>query len=165
MHLLGEDNMILSNEQLKEEAHKSALSHDPFISRKPSDDLLRLNQYDIENLRNFVSDLRQKSSACSQPAEEWLLDNAEFLEEQALTIKFELTKKLVKSLPHLSKSGEYRAFAICKDYLKYRDGNFTIDSFKTYLKSYQEVAILSIAEVWAIPVLMRVAAIRKLAEV
>jgi cellobiose phosphorylase len=165
MQLLGEDNMILSKEQLREEAHKSALNHDPFISRKPSNDFYRINESDIQTLRAFVNDLRQNNSACSQPAEEWLLDNAEFLEEQSLTIKFDLTKKLVKSLPHLNKSGEYRIFDICTDYLKHCDGNFNLDTFKNYIKAYQEVAVLGIAEVWAIPVIMRIALFRKLTNV
>jgi cyclic beta-1,2-glucan synthetase len=157
--------MILNKEQLREEAHKAALNHDPFIRRKPSNTFWRVNESDINNLRTFVSDLREKRSSCSQPAEEWLLDNAEFLEEQALVVKYELSKKVVNALPHLSKSGESRVFSICMDYLNHCDGNLNIDSFVSYIKSYQEVSILTIAEIWAVPLLMRVALIRRLAEI
>jgi cyclic beta-1,2-glucan synthetase len=157
--------MIFSKEQLRECAHKAALSHDPFLSRKPSSSFLAANEADFEKLRNFVIDLRDKPSSCSQPAEEWLLDNAEFLEEQVLVVNQELTKKFVNSLPHLKKKGDSRVFSICKDFLQLNDGHLDMDSFITYLKAYQEVSVLTIAEVWAIPLIMRVALVRHLSEI
>ena len=84
---------------------------------------------DLEKLRSFVNDLRENHSSCSQPAEEWLLDNAEFLEEQALVVNHELTKKFVNSLPHLKKTGDSRVFSICTDYLQFNDGHLDMDSF------------------------------------
>lgn len=156
--------MILNKEQLSVEAHKSALSHDPFIKRKPFGHFWNGHASDMEKIRAFVNQLREKHSTCSQPAEEWLLDNAEFLEEQALTIKQELSKQLIASLPHLSKKGEPRIFSICKDYINYTDGHIDIDTFLSYIHAYQEVSILKISEVWSIPVIMRIALIHRLAE-
>ncbi|WP_338471254.1 glucoamylase family protein [Niallia sp. XMNu-256] len=157
--------MILSQEQLREEAHKSALNHDPHMKRKSSKLFWGLGQSDIEDLRSFVHLLREKRASCAQPAEEWLLDNAEFLEEQALVIKEELTKKVVNLLPHLKKTKEARIFSICKDYIKYTDGNLNMDSFISYVRAYQEVSVLTMSEVWSIPMFMRVALIHRLAEV
>lgn len=157
--------MIFNKEQLREEAHKAALKHDPFISRKPSARFIRSNESDLEKLRSFVNDLRDNRSSCSQPAEEWLLDNAEFLEEQVLVVKQDLTKSFVNSLPHLRKTGDSRVFSICTDYLQFNDGHLDMDSFISYLQSYQEVSVLTIAEVWAMPLIMRVALIRRLAEI
>ena len=157
--------MILNKEQLREEAHKSALNHDPYMKRKSSKLLWNVGQSDIEDLRSFVHVLREKRSSCSQPAEEWLLDNAEFLEEQALGIKQELTKKVVNSLPHLTKTKEARVYGICMDYLKFTDGHLNMDTFISYVRAYQDISILTMAEVWSIPMFMRVALIRCLAEV
>ena len=157
--------MILNKEQLREEAHKSALNHDPYMKRKSSKLLWSVGQSDIEDLRSFVHVLREKRSSCSQPAEEWLLDNAEFLEEQALGIKQELTKKVVNSLPHLTKTKEARVYGICMDYLKFTDGHLNMDTFISYVRAYQDISILTMAEVWSIPMFMRVALIRCLAEV
>lgn len=156
--------MILNKEQLSVEAHKCALSHDPFIKRKPFGRFWNDHVADMEKIRTFVNQLREKHSSCSQPAEEWLLDNAEFLEEQALTIKHELTKPLIGSCPHLSKTGEPRIFAICKDYINYTDGHINIDTFLSYIHAYQEVSVLKIAEVWSIPIILRIALIHHLAE-
>lgn len=155
--------MVLNIERLREEAHKSALNHDPFISRKPLNRFWRVNKSDIENLRIFIEELREKRSSCSQPAEEWLLDNAEFLEEQVLVIKQELSKQLINALPHLNKTGEPRIFSICTDYIKYADGPLNMDSFISYVRSYQEVSVLTIAEVWALPLIMRISLLHHLA--
>lgn len=156
--------MILNKEQLSVEAHKSALSHDPVIKRNPFGRFWNGHASEMEKIRAFINQLREKHSTCSQPAEEWLLDNAEFLEEQALTIKHELSKQLINSLPHLSKKGEPRIFSICKDYIAYTDGHINIDTFLSYIHAYQEVSVLKIAEVWSIPVIMRIALIHRLAE-
>ena len=157
--------MIFHKEKLREEAHKAALSHDPFMSKNPSARFLKNNETDFEKLREFVRDLREHSPFCKQPAEEVLLDHAEFLEEQVLVIKEELTKRLVHSLPRLKKTGETRVFAICKAYLEMNDGHLDKESFLYYLRSYQEVSVLSMAEVWAIPPVVRTAVIRRLSEI
>ncbi|MDD4238242.1 MAG: glucoamylase family protein [Desulfotomaculaceae bacterium] len=104
-------------------------------------------------------------SSCSQPAEDWLLDHAEFIEEQVLIIRRQLTGKLLRDLPHLRKTGRLRVLDICADYLKHVDGHLDEDSLVSYTNSYQEVSILTIAEVWAIPLLLRIALARRLAEV
>ena len=52
--------MILNKEQLREEAHKSALNHDPYMKRKSSKLLWSVGQSDIEDLRSFVHILREK---------------------------------------------------------------------------------------------------------
>jgi cyclic beta-1,2-glucan synthetase len=125
--------VILNKEQLREEAHKSAMSHDPYMKRKSSKLLWNVGQSDIEYLRSFVHVLHEKRSSCSQPAEEWLLDNAELLEEQAFVIKQELTKRRVNSLPHLTKTKKARVYGICMDYLKFTDGHLNMDTFISYI--------------------------------
>jgi len=106
-----------------------------------------------------------RRASCSQPAEEWFLDHAEFIEEQGLVIKSQLTGSFLRRLPHLRKTGEPRILSICADYLKHVDGNLDMDTFVSYINSYQEVSVLTIAETWAIPLIARIALIRRLAEV
>lgn len=152
-------------EKLEEQAHNSALKDDPFVSRKPSKQFWKNNDLNSHKLREFVKILHEKKTSCSQPAEEWLLDNAEFIESQMLVIKQELSKAFVNSLPHISKEGESRIFSICNDYLKLTDGQLKKDRFISYIQSYQEVSVLTLAEAWAMPLMMRVSIIFKLAEV
>jgi cyclic beta-1,2-glucan synthetase len=157
--------MILNKEQLSEEAHKSALTHDPIMIHKPSKYFWRAYESDLENLRTFVNVLREKCSSCSQPSEEWLLDNAEFLEEQNMNIKNESSTKFINTLPQLKNTRESRVFSICSDFVNYTDGNLNMDSFISYIHSYQEISVLKIAEVWAIPLLLKCALIRYLSKI
>jgi cyclic beta-1,2-glucan synthetase len=152
-------------DKIKEQAHNCALIHDPFIIRKASKQFFKKNDLNIQKLRDFVKVLHDKKSSCSQPAEEWLLDNVEFIEEQVLVIKDELSKSFVNSLPHLSKTEEARIFSICSDYLSFTDGQLKKDTFLTYIRSYQEVSVLTLAEAWALPLMMRVVVIQKLTDV
>ena len=157
--------MIFNLEKLKELAHNSALKHDPFVSRKPAKQFWKENERNAQKLREFVKVLHEKKTSCSQPAEEWLLDNAEFIEEQMVDINHKLSKNFVNSLPHLSKTGESRIFSICKDYLLFTDGHLKKDTFLSFIRSYQEVSVLTLAETWAMPLMMRVVLIRQLAEI
>lgn len=82
-----------------------------------------------------------------------------------MMIRRQLSGKLLRRLPCLKKAGDLRVLSICADYLEHVDGLFDEDSLVAYINSYQEVLILSIAEVWSIPLVMRIALIRRLAAV
>jgi cellobiose phosphorylase len=116
-------------------------------------------------LRAFIHCLKNGSASCSQPAEEWLLDHGEFIEEQVLVVRHQLSGAFLRDLPHLRKTGKTRLLSICADYLEHVDGNLDEDSLVSYINSYQEVSVLTLAEAWAIPLILRVALIRRLAEV
>ncbi|MGI6513148.1 MAG: GH36-type glycosyl hydrolase domain-containing protein [Syntrophomonadales bacterium] len=157
--------MILNAEQLRQKAHELALIHDPYLSSWPSKGLWRDFHQDVKSLRLFLQMLQDSSVSCSQPAEEWLLDNADFIEEQVLVVKQQLNRSLVKNLPRLRKTGDMRIFNICSEYLQHVDGNLDEDSLTAFINSYQQVSVLKIAEVWAIPLIIRIALIRHLARV
>ncbi|MCA0758467.1 glycosyl transferase family 36 [Paenibacillus sp. N4] len=157
--------MFLHNEKLKEEAHQLALIHDPYMKRDSSGRMWRDLQTNMEQLRAFVAELTGHRGTCTQPAEEWLLDNAEFIESEMLTVRTDLPRETVKELPHISKTGELRAFAICDDYLNHTDGSLNEETFYTYIQSYQEVSVLANAEAWTLPVMLRIAIIRRLSAI
>ncbi|MUG69814.1 glycosyl transferase family 36 [Paenibacillus validus] len=158
--------MNLHTEQLRQKAHELALTHEPYLRRRPSKRRLWRNfTTDIENLRAFVRSLQGRRSSCSQPAEEWFLDHAEFIEEQGVVVQNQLTGNFLQHLPHLRKTGEPRILSICADYLNHMDGNLNENSFVSYINFYQEVSVLTIAETWAIPLIVRIALVRRLAEV
>ncbi|MFC4769557.1 GH36-type glycosyl hydrolase domain-containing protein [Effusibacillus consociatus] len=157
--------MILSTEQLRQKAHDLGLKHDSYVGRCSSKYLWREFYADIESLRAFVRSLQDGRASCSQPAEEWLLDHAEFIEEQALVVRHRLSGAFLRCLPRLRKSGEPRVLSLCSDYLKHADGILDEDSLVSYINFYQEVSVLTIAEAWSIPLMLRVALTRRLAEI
>ncbi|XEC96295.1 glucoamylase family protein [Paenibacillus tarimensis] len=155
--------MILTMEGLRQEAHNLALEHDPYLRKHSPKRLRHMVFQDVGKIRDFVDELRGGRSACTQPAEGWLLDHAEFIEEQALAVDDHARTKMLHHLPYLHKSGEARVMAICSEYIRHAGGSLDEESFLSYIHSYQEVSALTIAEVWSIPLMMRIALIRALA--
>jgi len=156
--------MVLMSEQIRQEAHTLAMNHDPIILRRASKSLWKAAESDLRLLRSFAAELREHRTGCYQPAEEWLLDNAEFIEEQFAVIRQELSEAMLSALPHLRKSGEARIFSICKAYLDHTEGQWEEEALARFLEAYQEVSVLTMAELWCVPLLMRLAMLRRLAE-
>ena len=157
--------MILNTEQLRQKAHELALTHDPYVRHWPSNRMWREFYADVNKLRAFIRFLRDSNTSCSQPAEEWLLDHAEFIEEQVLVIRQQLSGTFLQNLPNLRRTGKKRILSACADYIAHVDGNLEENSLISYLNFYQEVSVLTIAEAWAVPLILRIALIRQLAEV
>lgn len=157
--------MIVNIDKISQEAHHLALQHDPSLETRASRQLWEGIESNIRGLRAFVEELHTGGSTCTQPAEEWLLDHAEFIESEVLGIKDDLSKSMLRGLPCLSKTGELRIMSVCEHYLALTDGLMSEETFITYIRSYQEVSVLHIAELSAIPVMLRITAIRKLSGV
>lgn len=156
--------MILTTEQLRQRAHELALTHDLHLRRRESRKLQKSVVSDVNQLSTFIDNLRRRPTSCSQPAEDWLLDHAEFLEEQALIVKDQLAEHYVYALPSLRRSGELRILSLCDDYMTQMDGSLEEKSLIAYINYYQEVSILTIAEVWAVPLIIRLSLFRNLAK-
>ncbi len=157
--------MLLHNEQLKEKARQLALTQDPFMKRTANRRLSKELLNKVEGLRQFAEELYGRRGTCVQPAEEWLLDNAEFIEGEVLNLKEELPRSVVKRLPYISKEGQLRAYALCNDYLQHVDGQLGEDSFRTYMQAYQDVSVLTNAEAQSLPVMLRIAIVMRLSEI
>jgi len=157
--------MILQAEVLRQKAHELALTHDACHNRLPAYGLKQRLIGAVRRLRAFRDELRTSPAGCSQPAEEWLLDNAEFIEEQVLVVREQLTGSFLRLLPRLRKSGEPRVLALCTDYLEHVDSHLDEEALVAYVNGYQEVTVLSLAEVWSFPLILRIALLLRLAEV
>lgn len=155
----------MNTQQLRQKAHELALTHDPYIKRWPLNSMWREFYGDVKRLRAFRRSLQNGDTSCTQPAEEWLLDHAEFIEEQVLIIRQQLSGAFLRGLPNLRKTGKTRILSICADYLEQVDGNLDDCSIISFINFYQEVSVLTIAETWAVPLILRIALIRRLAEV
>lgn len=157
--------MIIDTDKLREKARELALKHNLRAVRRPPKRLWRELRADVESLSAFVSFLQDSRASCSQPAEEWLLDNADFIEAQALNVRDQLTGDLLRRLPRLDKSGALRVQLLCDEYLEHVDGTLNTESFLAFINAYQEVSVLTIAEAWSLPFILRAVLIRRLAKV
>ncbi|HEY2420267.1 MAG TPA: glucoamylase family protein [Neobacillus sp.] len=155
--------MILNNDQLRARAHEFALTHELSATNQFTTRFLPTFRSDIARLHEFAELLQNNKVECKQPAEDWLLDHINFIETQAQVVLRELPRKTLKGLPKLQSSGMPRIYALCNDYLKHVDGLYDVNSFESYLMSFQEIAVLKDAECWTVLSAMRVMIIHRLA--
>lgn len=102
------------------------------------------------------------------PAGEWLLDNFYVIEEQIRTARRHLPKGYSQELPHLlntSSAGLPRVYDISLAAISYGDGRVEPDSLRDMVTAYQSVTILNLGELWAIPIMLRLALVDKLRKV
>ena len=99
------------------------------------------------------------------PAGEWLLDNFYLIEEQIYTGKKHLPKGYSKGLPQLLK-GEFaglpRVYDIAVEIISHSDGHVDISSLTEFVNAYQTNTYLKLGELWAVPIMLRLALIENL---
>ena len=94
----------------------------------------------------------------SSPAEEWLLDNSHIVEEQLREIEEDLPWGYLIKLPRIGKgpmAGYPRVYGLCLDYLRHTDARVELENLSAYVLRYESVSPLTIGELWAIPIMLR----------
>ncbi|HSD96723.1 MAG TPA: glucoamylase family protein, partial [Sulfuricaulis sp.] len=102
------------------------------------------------------------------PAGEWLLDNFYLIEEQIRTAKRHLPKGYSRELPRLAhgpSAGLPRVYDIALETIAHGDGRVDPESLRRFVASYQTVTALKLGELWAIPIMLRLALIENLRRV
>jgi cyclic beta-1,2-glucan synthetase len=99
-----------------------------------------------------------KNKRDPSPAEEWLLDNSHVVDEQIREIQEDLPWGYLIELPRVSAGamrGYPRVYGLCLDYLRHTDAHVDLHSLAEYVVAYQRVATLTIGELWAVPIMLR----------
>ncbi len=150
-------------ENLREDARKLALTR--ISGKKKLSVRLFLTDFnqDMASLHQFADTLQENPASCGQLAENWLLDNGEFIDEQAFEVSTNLSNALLDRLPCLD-SGALRIQSIVSGYLTCVDGVISDESLIAYINAYQEISALTIAEIRTIPLVLRAALIHRFAE-
>jgi cyclic beta-1,2-glucan synthetase len=104
------------------------------------------------------------------PAAEWLLDNYYLVAKQIHDIRTDLPPGYYRQLPKLADgpfAGYPRVFGMTWAFVAHTDSRFDPEMLCRYVRAYQEVQPLMIAELWAIAITLRIVLIenlRRLAE-
>lgn len=159
---------LLSNESLGQYANYLAQNSRIRQGGGPGLLLPRL----VENeaiLRSYNTDtLRRELPHRLPPAGEWILDNFHLLEEQIRTARRHLPKGFHRQLPHLSSGPwkEYpRVYEIAVELVSHTDGRIDATHLTSFVSGYQQVNALQLGELWAIPIMLRLALIENLRRV
>ncbi len=102
------------------------------------------------------------------PAAEWLLDNFYLIEEQIRTAKRHLPKGYSRELPRLARgpsAGLPRVYDLAFEAISHGDGRVDAESLSRFVAAYQTETPLKLGELWAIPIMLRLALIENLRRV
>ncbi len=96
------------------------------------------------------------------PAAEWLLDNFYLIKEHIQAARKHLPRSFNRELPRLVRGaheGLPRVYAIALELMSRVDGNIDRSNLAAFVSSYQSVRPLTIGELWAVPIMLRIALI------
>ncbi len=163
---------LLNAEQMESHGIELASSHK--LRGRPGRDRLLPR---LEANSRVLAECRETFSAAPSadarsrqlsPAGEWLLDNYWLIEEQIALTRRHLPKGYSKELPQLAEgpsAGYPRVYDLALENISHGDGRLDSTSLQRFAASYQFISPLSLGELWAIPIMLRLALIENLRRV
>ncbi len=157
---------LFTEEQLKQHAKAISKKH-ALISGHPSEQLLKRlaeNGKILVDVHAVLTDIVSRKERIA-PAAEWLLDNFYLIEEQIYIGKKHFPKGYSRGLPQLARgesAGLPRVYDIAVEIISHSDGHIDLNSLTGFINSYQTTTFLKIGELWAFPIMLRLALIENL---
>ncbi|SDE25252.1 GH36-type glycosyl hydrolase domain-containing protein [Niabella drilacis] len=157
---------LFSHDQMQLHGAQVAHAHVVTGGHPPDKVLPRLD--DNETVIAKVYDLLNDSANSKQPiapASEWFLDNYYLVKEQIALGRTHLPKGYSETLPILAKgrsAGFPRVYDIALELIAHSDGHISIATLTAFIESYQTVTQLTLGELWAIPIMLRLAIIENI---
>ena len=160
---------LFSSDQMKQHGKALAASHKLGVGRVSGQLLERL----AENESILIGACNVLTAAVNAdrriaPAGEWLLDNFYLIEEQIRTARRHLPKGYSRELPRLlngSSAGLPRVYDIALETISHGDGRVDPEDLSSFVTAYQTITSLKLGELWAIPIMLRLALIENLRRV
>ncbi|MGC8625747.1 MAG: cyclic beta 1-2 glucan synthetase, partial [Phycisphaerae bacterium] len=160
--LLGLDQLEqLAAELAKEHQLQPGGRSDILLTRLGENDMVLQNTYQV--ITEAVSNAQIIS-----PASEWLLDNFYLAEEQIRLIRKHFPKGYSRQLPTLRNgphAGYPRVYDLILRLISHLDGRVDGEAMDRFLAAYQRGAHLSLGELWAVPIMLRLALVENMRRV
>lgn len=113
--------------------------------------------------KQLAADVEQQTAI--SPAAEWLLDNFHIVITQIHEIRQDLPRGYYRQLPKLA-DGEFagtpRVFALALELIAHTEGRITQEALVRFVQAYQMVSPLSMGELWAVAIMLRIGLIENL---
>lgn len=160
---------LYSLDQMNRYGQVVARSH-KLLKRNPSDKLLKRlgdNEKTLLEVRDLLVESIKGGKAIT-PGAEWLLDNFYLIEEQVVIAGKHLPKGYSEGLPCLSdgiSAGMPRVYDTVLEIISHSDGRVDVKSLSSFIAAYQTYTVLTLGELWAIPIMLRLAVIENLRRV
>ncbi len=131
----------------------------------------RLRDNEIALRRAYVVTVASARDARSiTPAADWLVDNFHVVQEQVSAIRIDLPPGFQRQLPKLTNGpfkGFPRVYGLAWALIAHTDSCFDTHTLRRFLHAYQKVQPLTIGELWAVAIALRIVLVenlRRLAE-
>src|SRR3990172_13029507 len=161
---------LFSADQMEQHGKILARTHILVSDLKPDQNLLK-RLAENEDFLFEVHDLLTetvKAKRAITPAGKWLLDNFYLIEEQIRTGKKHLPNGYSRELPRLlngPSKGLPRVYDIAQEIISHGDGRVDPENLNRFVVAYQTITTLKMGELWAIPIMLRLALIENLRRV
>src|SRR5213080_4586011 len=151
------------------EQYAAALAAEHKIAERPQRVSLLLPRLE-ENGRKLIAAYNSLAESIREehvisPAAEWLVDNFHIVEEQVREIREDLPKSYYYELPKLGE-GDFknypRIYALSIALIGHTDSHLDTETLRRFINAYQKVSPLSIGELWAVPISLRLALVENL---
>jgi len=157
---------LFSADQMEQHGKTLAGLHTLSPGHGPDQLLTRLaeNEGVLIGVHNLLAEA-VKANRRITPAGEWLLDNFYLIEEQIRMAKRHLPKGYSRELPRLLNGPSARlprVYDIALETISHGDGRVDPDSLSSFVAAYQTVTALKLGELWAVPIMLRLALIENL---
>jgi cellobiose phosphorylase len=160
---------LFSADQMEQHGKTLAGSHRLSSRRTPDHLLARLAENEdvlLEACKLLTATVAAKRRI--SPAGEWLLDNFYLIEDQIRTAERHLPRGYSRELPRLAhgpSAGLPRVYDIALEAISHGDGRVDPESLSRFVAAYQKITPLKLGELWAIPIMLRLALIENLRRV
>ena len=159
-------SQLFNAEQM--ELHGKALARSHRVHSRPGPerllDRLKENEGLLDDASTLLTRMVQDEMRIT-PAGEWLLDNYYLVEEQIHTARRHLPKGYSRELPSLThgpSAGLPRVYDLSLEAIAHGDGRIDAETISRFVAAYQSVTPLKLGELWAIPIMLRLALIDNL---
>ena len=154
-------------ERLEEHARSLALAQavtpkvakgNPLAGRLANNETVLLHAY--RTIANAISEERAIT-----PAAEWLIDNYHVVERQIRDIRSDLPADYYRQLPKLAEgpfAGYPRVLGVAWAFVAHTDSRFDPEILVRYVRAYQDVQPLTIGELWAVAITLRIVLVENL---
>lgn len=130
----------------------------PLVRRLAENQTLLLEAY-----REMVQALDEGASIT--PAAEWLIDHFHLVEKQVREVRLDLPPSYYRQLPKIAQghlAGYPRVFGIAWAFVAHTDSRFDPDLLCCFLRAYQDEQPLTIGELWAVAITLRIVLVENL---
>lgn len=161
------NDVLLGPEDLQRHSKELAKHHSFYNDRTLGIDLLGRMNLNFDVLTDIYKKLNKEvmEKKLTPPASEWLLDNYYIIEQQVKEIKLVYSSSFQRGLKILDNGhlkGFPRVYALAWELVSHSDGNLNEEAIESFIESYQQINMLSISELWAIPIMLRMVLIENI---